>query len=86
MNSQTKAWLSNLELLVTFKEHEDGALISSNKYSEQLKTIIFAVVPKEDRVWKKDTFQWHIYKEAGVKQIQNCLNANNIKFLIITSA
>jgi hypothetical protein len=82
---QTQAWLSKLELLVTFKEHEDGAFISSNKYSEQLKTIIFSVVPKDEREWKKATFQWHIFNKAGVRQIQNSLNANNIKFLIITS-
>ena len=50
-------------------EHEDGTLILSNKYSEKLKAIIFAVVPKEDREWKKETFQWHIYKQASVKQI-----------------
>ena len=45
-----------------------GAFISSNKYSEQLKTIIFSVVPKDEREWKKTTFQWHIFKKAGVRQ------------------
>ena len=82
---KTKAWLLKLELLVTFKQHEDGALVSSNKYSEQLKTIIFSVVPKEEREWLKESFQWYIFKKSGFKQIQNCLDANNMKFLIITS-
>jgi len=82
---QTLAWLSKLELVVTFKEDGDETFISSNKYSELLKTIIFSVVPKDEREWKKTTFQWHIYKKAAVRQIQNCLKANNIKFLTITS-
>jgi hypothetical protein len=79
----TKEWLAKLELICTFKNHNGGALISSNKYSEVLKQIIQAIVPQAERQWKKETFQWHIFKRNAVRQIQESLNENNIKFIII---
>ena len=36
--SNTKQWLNMLELIVTFKSHKGGALMSSNKYQEEFCT------------------------------------------------
>jgi hypothetical protein len=81
--SNKNQWLNMLELIVTFKSHKGGALMSSNKFSETLKQIIYAVVPKEERQWIKESFQWYIHKKSDVRRVQETLNENNIKFLVI---
>jgi len=41
---KSKEWLTKFELIVKIKYWKGGALISSNKYSETLKQIIFSVI------------------------------------------
>ena len=84
-NVKSREWLKKLELIVTFKQVVDGTMLSSNKYSELLKQIIIVLIPKHEREWMKTTFQWHIFKKSGVRQIQEVLKENNIKFIMISS-
>ena len=75
-NDKSREWLNNLELIVIFKQLEGGSLVSTNKYSEIVKQIIFAVVPKHEREWNRETFEWLIFCEAGAKRIQETLCKN----------
>ena len=83
-NDKSREWLNNLELIVIFKQLEGGSLVSTNKYSEIVKQIIFAVVPKHEREWNRETFEWLIFYEAGAKRIQETLCKKNIKFLLLS--
>jgi len=83
-NEKSREWINNLELIVIFKQLNGGSLVSSNKYSEIVKQIIYAVVPKHEREWNKETFEWLIFYDAGAKKIQDTLCKNNIKFLLLT--
>jgi hypothetical protein len=81
---KSREWLNNLELIVIFKQLDGGSLVSTNKYSEIVKQIIFAVVPKHEREWNRETFEWLIFYEAGANRIQETLCKNNIKFLLLS--
>jgi hypothetical protein len=45
-NEKSREWINNLELIVIFKQLNGGSIVSTNKYSEIVKQIIYAVVPK----------------------------------------
>jgi hypothetical protein len=80
----TKLWLEKLELIVTFKRYNGGVFLTTNKYSELVKQIIFAIIPRENRRWVKETFEWHIFNKIDSENLKDAFNENKIKFLVIT--